>query len=947
VTGHARERTGAADLVGRADAIARTDELLAALRTGRGTGLVVEGIAGIGKTSLLRHVAARATTFEIDVRWVTGVPVERDLPYAGLARLLGSDVRDAALATQAPALAAAVAFGPSSAPPHVLEVSTDALEVLSGAGRRRGVLLVVDDAQWLDASSLAVVGHIARHAVADGVGVLAARRSDDTAHVDEPHDADGPGPALRSLGGLPVISLGPLTDDDATAMLVVGGMQPEAAARMASRCGGVPLALAELSRGASDGSVDLDAVASRLPVGHRRRVAALSPAASRAALLVAVCTDLTLLRSLDEPRLAEGLRDAEAEGLITLGATTNGTAVQVGFAHPLLRAAVLASASPIDERAAHRVVADACVAAGSMDLAALHLAAAADGPDAEAAGALAALGDRAHARGALSEAARAWSRAAALTPDAAQRAPLLTRAADALFDSGDAASGFASVNAAIDAAVDLASEADARVLRASMATWLVSPRAAVRDLADVATAMAPVDPRRAAGALASAAGASYLDGDIGLGLVRGREALRLAEASGDAVMIAAAGGALGWVAFLAGDAEEAERRAGGLEPLAWALLGQRSWAGIHLAQMLGTMWVCTERWDDADALIRELLRTTRLVGARLTEASTALLLASLSWRRGRWQEARALAEPLLDDIDDIPPVTLAWMRIQIAQLLASTGDIERTRALLDAAVPVIAGADVPILLAVANAVQGHLELSLGDAEVALARLDEATSTAERVGFREPAWCPWLGDHLDALVSTGRRDEAAARCDELKEAAQSRRWLAGVIARTRGRLALDPDEADGHFADALAMLDGLGAPFEVGRTLLARDAPGDRADARRLFLRLGAVVWADRARTPTTVADGDPGTSTPSLLDRLTPQERRVALAVVSGRTNREVGAELHLSAKTIDHYLQHAFRRLGVKNRTELATVVAHALAAPGSQRDQEISRIARGLRSG
>ena len=204
-------------------------------------------------------------------------------------------------------------------------------------------------------------------------------------------------------------------------------------------------------------------------------------------------------------------------------------------------------------------------------------------------------------------------------------------------------------------------------------------------------------------------------------------------------------------------------------------------------------------------------------------------------------------------------------------------------------------------------------------------------------FREPEYFLWHGDHLEALLRAGRTDEVKARLDVLSKLANDghRRWLMGVVARTEAQL-LDGAAADARFEDAIRLHEALRMPFEVARTLLCRGQLHDRADARRLFLRLGATAWAEAALDSNVDAHdigapprraNAPGAVRP--LDVLSPSEREVALAVVSGHTNREIAAELHLSAKTVDHYLQRAYRKLGVKNRTELAITIARATAAP------------------
>ncbi len=885
--------SGRRELFGRGDAVASIVALLSGVERGCGAGLVIEGVAGIGKTALLRHAEERARELGFETRTTTAAPLDTGLAFGVLGALVGPELRAEQLAERGSALGAAVGHKPLPEPPSVMGVASDVIEIWSKLGHARPLLITLDDAQWADPSSVEVLTHVARHAVADRIGVLMTRRS-----------ADPDLPVARSLSGLEVIALAPLSRDDTVAALIDVGYPPEQASRWADRCGGLPLAVAELGRRSGDRPPDPQLIGRMLPESYAALVASLPSDIAEAVLLAAVCSELAVLRAVGGANLAEALRRAEDIGLLVFehDATQR---LRLEFRHPLLRAAVLASSTPSHERAAHQRVASAFLAASNDDRAAIHLAAAADGPDPQAAQAMAGMAERSRRRGALPEAARAFLRAAALSADEASRARLLTEAADSHFDAGDAASAFAAIDEAIATAADPVTLADARNQHARMSQWMHSPQAMVRELLEIAQSIRGVDPIRAASALASAASVGYLDGDLAAAVDRGRDAEALALADEHVMMATTASAALSWSLFMSGEWEEFDRRTAPIEPLMRVLLAQRSWPGVHLAEMFATTWVCSERWELADSLTREVLHVTRTMGARLSVASTSLLLASLCWRRGRWDEAYALGSPLLDDTD-VPPLTLAWTRILVAQLSASMGREEQTRELIELGLSVASAADVPLIVAMAYASLGHLELSLGRDEIALAHLDRVNELTERIGFREPEFFVWQGDYLDALVRAGRHEEAHQRVALLHKLAEAgnRRWLRGVVARTTAQLGSSPSSAN-LYGDAIDEFEQLGMPFEVARTLLMRDRANDRADARRLFLRLGAALWA-RAATPATAAHlataearahyGDDVVA-PSVLKSLSPSELNVAMAAVSGRTNREIAAELHLSAK--------------------------------------------------
>lgn len=914
-------------LIGRTEALTAIRDLLLAAHAGSGGGLLVEGIAGIGKSALLNFAAEEAASSGFVVRRSIGVPIEADLPFGALMDVFADQGNNGSSELTPSALTAAisrqsVAVASSLPPPSWIEVASAAIEVLSRLGRDRPQMLVVDDVQWADASSVAVFGHIARHAVADRVAVMFARRVSPTQNQ---HD--------RELAGVPGLQLELLTNEEAIEVLSLFGCPADEAEQWTRRCGGLPLAINEVGRRHLS-LEDRATVRDALPELYREQIRTLAPAAVAALTVLALGDDAGLVRSIGGDSAVRALRVAAQANVIQLEGDESMPIAH--FRHPLLRAAVLAVSTTAQERTVNRQLAAVLVETGDLDRGALHLAAATPGTDIEAAAAMTSMAERAIARGALVEGARAFVRAAALSEDPDVRSSLLRRSADASFDYGDSSVALSVIEQSVHTARDPGVAAEARVLRARMSLWVHSPNDTVRELLAIADDVRSTHPTLAASALAAASLAGHLQGDLALAIERGREAERIATEEGGVVMAAGASGLLAWNSCFVGDWDECEARMRPLEPLMRALLASRSWAGLHLAEMIGTTWVCGERWSEAEPLIRELVHVARTMGARLKAASATLLLGSLCWRQGRWDEAYALERPLLEDTN-IPPITLAWMRVLVAQLTATMGKIEETRELIELGLPVAIAADVPLIIATANAVLGHVELSVGNDEVALTHLDRTAAITERMGFVEPEYFLWHGDLLEALVRVGRGAEAAEHAAKLAKigAAGGRRWVVGVAKRTQAQLASTPDEANAAFEDSLGAFVSLGMPFEVARTLLARGTSADLSDAHRLFLRLGATVWAEVCGKKADAIGGNAraaGTATAtasSLLERLTPAERNVALAVVSGRTNREIAAELHLSVKTIDHYLQQAYRRIGVRNRTELAVAIARSIAPP------------------
>ncbi len=195
------------------------------------------------------------------------------------------------------------------------------------------------------------------------------------------------------------------------------------------------------------------------------------------------------------------------------------------------------------------------------------------------------------------------------------------------------------------------------------------------------------------------------------------------------------------------------------------------------------------------------------------------------------------------------------------------------------------------------------------------------------------------DQLEAAVRAGRPD----RCEELLGTYCA--WvdsvgsleLRAIAARCRALLAAG-EEAEQRFQEALRLHAATDQPLEHARTellygeLLRRERR--RVDARphlrtalETFERLGAALWADRARTELRATGETARKRDPSTLDQLSPQELQIVRLVSEGATNRDVAAQLFISPRTVDYHLRNVFRKLGISSRKELIHL---ALTEPG-----------------
>ena len=185
--------------------------------------------------------------------------------------------------------------------------------------------------------------------------------------------------------------------------------------------------------------------------------------------------------------------------------------------------------------------------------------------------------------------------------------------------------------------------------------------------------------------------------------------------------------------------------------------------------------------------------------------------------------------------------------------------------------------------------------------------------------------------MRVATNDGRQPEAqkpgVATLEQFAAAAGSPA-LRAQLARCHGLLGPDGGQP-GHFEAALALHDGQGYPFELARTELAYGEAlrraRRRAEARihlrgalEIFQRMGAAPWAARAEAELRATGETARRRDPSTLSQLTPQELQIIRLVGEGGTNREIGAQLFLSRRTIDYHLRNVFVKLGVSSRAEL-----------------------------
>jgi len=395
-----------------------------------GGSLLIRGEAGIGKSALLAEARRRADQLGMRVLGTSGAPFEARMPFAGLQRLLRPVVDELGALPEPQRAALEVALGLRAGPgPDIFLIALAALNLVADRAGETPLLLVVEDAHWLDAATWDVLAFMARRVEMEPIVLLFAARDGSAPHLDE--------------AGLRELRLDAL--DDASANALLEARAPELTSvlrrRVLDEAGGNPLALVELARVLDSNDLAAISAAAPLPVPERLerafagRVSEL-PAVTRSLLLVAALdegaglSEILAAASLveDRPVTVDDLAPAEAARLVSV----NGQAVR--FRHHLIRAAISQAAAHSVWQAAHRALAETYAA--DPDRRVWHRAAALTGPDEQVAADLEAAAERALRRGAPAEAAAALERATQLSAPASGRGRLHVRAAEIEFELG-------------------------------------------------------------------------------------------------------------------------------------------------------------------------------------------------------------------------------------------------------------------------------------------------------------------------------------------------------------------------------------------------------------------------------------------------------------------------------------------------------------------------------
>ncbi|MEV4264028.1 AAA family ATPase [Kribbella sp. NPDC049584] len=907
-------------LYGRTAECARMDQLLQDASTGRATALRVLGERGIGKSSILDHVARRADGYR--VLRARGVADERNLPYAGLHLLCAPVLEELERLEPAQQAALSTAIGLSGGePPDRLLVSVAVLNLLTAVAEHQPVCCLVDDAHWLDTASLLILAFVVRR----------AERSPLLVVFGECDRQDVP-----ELDGLPEMRLEALPWRDAHSVLLAGApgkIDSAVTERILLEARGNPRALLEAVDGTAAELAGGYAIPASRPDSRHRdhdciRRARRLPADARQLLLTiaaeptgdpAVASRAATWLGVD----AHAAELLEAESLLTFGP-------RVVFGCATLRAAVYADATPPEIRLAHRALAEAITSGPDLDRRAWHLALSTSGLDDRIAADLERSAAAAQARGGIAARAAFLERAALVTADPAARARRALAAADALRAAGslDAARHLLSI--AASGPPDPAREAYIEFQRARIEFATRRDDAGPQLLLAAARRLRAYSPGLARGAHLEALAAVMLSGR-GPAAPGVRDVARAARATAtegspdpiDLLISALAARVLDGP----GPAADVLRRAVttfGADSLDSSARGWRWLAG----------WAAADGWnEDAWAALSTPDRHERRDGNGAGYEGSppghplagAALLAVF---RGRFQAAQ---DAITRGGTRALGTGSALPNPALLLLAAWQGNQDVLRSELPTVCEQARQRGDSLTLTAAQLAEAVLHNGAGHYEQTLAAAREAVE-ADQLALS--GWA--CIEFIEAATRCGQRDDAAAlaRLGDRADATATQ-WALGVRATAQALLS-DVPVAEQLYQEAIDRLSDTGIRIHLARAQLLYGEwlrrQNRRVDARvalraaqQTFAAIGAEGFAARAHAELLATGERVGRRSLETGRQLTTQESRIGYLARDGLSNSEIGARLFLSPRTVEYHLHKVFAKLGITSRTELHLVLQTA----------------------
>jgi DNA-binding CsgD family transcriptional regulator len=882
---------------------------------------LIEGEPGIGKSTLWAEGIELAEARGCRVLSCRPSGSDAELSLVGLHDLLRA-VPDEVLAglsePQRDALEVALLRRPSAGRrPDPRAVSVASLGLLEALARVGPLVLAIDDEPWIDGATERVLTFVARRLGEVPVCFLVARPDPDAPIPLGLADAIAPGRLRR-------FPLGPLPPEELAALVrerVGLSMSVPEARRLEEVSGGIPFYALEIAQAMARGDEGVTGQSLPIPRNLRedlvmQRLGTI-PAGSLDLLLVAAASarpTLDLLSAATGPeRMPRRLQGAIDAGLVGVVGS------HVRFTHPLYRSVLYANASRARRHAVHRRLAELTA---DLEERARHLALSAEGSDEANASILDDAAVMARDRGAPDAAAELLEHAIRLTPSTSGRARRrrYLLASGERFVAGDPTTAERHARDALVLSSPGAERAEALRRVAELEVERGAMVAARRSL-EGAAAEPDVDATTAAAVRCDLAELIARSGDLAEAERYARSAEEGARRAGDRGIELAARVTRSRIDLLRGEATtllagESTADSGatpaGVDPLGLVLAEAEIVCGRH---------------EDARTRLEALHAAAAERGDEPNRRAVLLRLAELELRDGSWDRASSLAHEALA-LAGLFGLEGARETALLAYVAAARGDEDDCRSAARAGLGAAAD-DRPALLWSLGAL-GLLELSLGQAEMAVRHLGRAGGITTEMRLGEPAWLSFLGDEAEALVVAGDHQAAARRIEWLEDRGRALGRESAIAAALRCRALLFADT--GRLAEALACAasaveasEPVPLPFERGRAALVlgilrrrdrqkRDAREALERAQKTFESLGARLWAERAR-----AEIDRISGRRASLTELTESEERIVRLAAAGRTNQEIARTLSMSVRTVEGHLSHVYAKLGLRSRTELA----------------------------
>ncbi len=949
-------------LLERSDELARIESALAEARAGRGTFVVIEGPAGIGKTALLAGARTAAAKGGMRVLRSRGSELELDFAFGVVRQLFEPPLAEASELERTDLLqaAAGVAAGvlelpgaPARDPPPSSGVDPS-FAILHGlywlcanlAGLRP-LCMVVDDAHWADAPSLRYLTFLLTRLEELNAALVVATR---------PHEASTDAEVLATLTTDPsaeVIRLPPLTRAGVAQLVgsrLSGPPDPVFVDACLRATRGVPFLMRVLVDALSEGGIVPTAEAARhverigaRTVGRsiRLRLRRLPEHAGRLARALAVLEQGDLLQAA---RLA-GLEEVEAadaaELLTTAGILEAGRPLR--FIHPIVRSGIYSDLTGTERAQGHRRAARVLAEQpGANERVAKHLLASEPAADAWVVERLLEAARAAERNGAPESAAVFLRRVLAEPPPADDRSELLLE-----LGMAEASAGLSGWSEHLQTAVDAAPNAAARLAAARMLARGLNRAQRFTDAIDVLDrAASALDDSQAEFALpleAAAVTAGLNDPATASSMALRREALR-DRAVGDQAVPADVLAAASLVSVLGNDPAEIgarlATRALAAEERDEANSDNREWFSPATFGRAAHSLVWTERYAHLRPLIDASIAQARLTG---DGGRLALGLASRGWlalRRGDLSAAEADGRTALSATELPAPPTYRVLNAGVLlKALVEQGELDAADAVL---APLESDAESRFVTAAAlRLARGRLRVARGRTAEGLDDFLGVGACLTRAMVTCPGYIPWRSDAALAQLALGDRESAgrlAAEELELARAFGASRALgvakraAGVVAGgERGELLLR--EAIAAFERGDARLERSRAQADLGAMLRRRNRRTEARELHREALdvagRAGAKPLAEQAETELRATGARPRRVVLTGLDSLTASERRIAELAGQGLTNREIAQTLFVTARTVEGHLTSVFRKLQLDSRNELPAALAGGTPVP------------------